>query len=125
MGLAQTRESTGGAAPAFLRQTAARLGRLRYPLVSIGVILLLWQIIGGILPPIFLSTPPAVARALVQLIGSGELLRNLWLTLTTFVIGLALPTIVGIPAGLIAGRYQAVSNYTELPIRIFYSLPTI
>jgi NitT/TauT family transport system permease protein len=125
MGLAETRKRPPVGAASGLRAAGEFIRRHHYPFVTIAVILVLWQIIGGSLNPIFLSTPQRVAGAFVQLMASGELLRNFWQTLSTFSLGVLLAMVVGVPCGLLAGRYRAVGNYTEAAIRIFYALPVI
>lgn len=106
-------------------QTQGWFRRNWRPLVSVVVLLILWQIIGSQLNPIFLSTPVLVGHAFWELTVSGELLRNFVITVQIFIAGLALATVVGIPLGLIAGRYTVVSQHSDIVIRTFYSLPTI
>lgn len=108
---------------------AAGIGRYfrrsYHPFVTIAVILALWQVIGSNLNPIFLSTPHRVAMALWELTSSGELPKNLWLTVRVFIVGLAAAVAIGVPAGLVAGRYSLVSKHTDVAVRTFYSLPSI
>jgi NitT/TauT family transport system permease protein len=95
------------------------------PITSILTLLLVWQIVGSMLDPIFLSTPIRVGQAFWGLLLNGELVTHLLITLQTFAVGLILGVVVGVPFGLLAGRYQAIALHSDPIIRLFYSLPNL
>jgi ABC-type nitrate/sulfonate/bicarbonate transport system permease component len=70
------------------------------------VVLLLWEIFGRKVNPLFLSYPSAIAVALVQLLKTGELQRQALGSLQVFAIGLSAALVVGIGVGLLMGRYR-------------------
>ena len=70
------------------------------------VVLLLWEIFGRKVNPLFLSYPSAIAVALVQLLKTGELQRQALGSLQVFAIGLSAALVLGIGLGLLMGRYR-------------------
>jgi NitT/TauT family transport system permease protein len=50
---------------------------------------------------------------------------NAWLTIYTFLLGLAISMVAGIPLGLLFGRYRGLRRYSEIAVRMFYSTPAI
>jgi ABC-type nitrate/sulfonate/bicarbonate transport system permease component len=83
---------------------ADHLGPLRG--VSVVVVILLWEIFGRDVNPLFLSYPSAIARAFVQLLGAGELQRQAVGSLQVYAVGLSAALVVGIVFGLLMGRYR-------------------
>src|SRR5713226_7633321 len=74
--------------------------------VSVVVVILLWEIFGRDVNPLFLSYPSAIARAFVQLLAAGEFQRQALGSLQVFVIGLSVALVLGIALGLLMGRYR-------------------
>ena len=70
------------------------------------VVLLLWEIFGRKVNPLFLSYPSAIAGALVELLKSGEIQRQALGSLQVFATGLSAALILGIGLGLLMGRYR-------------------
>jgi ABC-type nitrate/sulfonate/bicarbonate transport system permease component len=70
------------------------------------VVVLLWEIFGRQVNPLFLSYPSAIVAALVQLLKTGELQRQALGSLQVFAIGLSAALILGIGLGLLMGRYR-------------------
>ena len=75
-------------------------------IASVVVVLLLWEIFGRQVNPIFLSYPTAIARASIQLLGAGEFERQAVGSLQVFAIGLIAALVLGIALGLLMGRYR-------------------
>ncbi len=70
------------------------------------VVLLLWEIFGRQINPLFLSYPSAIARALLQLLNAGEIQRQAMGSLQVFAVGLSGALVLGIIVGLLMGRYR-------------------
>jgi NitT/TauT family transport system permease protein len=130
--MAQTVVATT-AADALAQSRLARLERGRrrrrllraLPWLSVVLLLILWQIVGASVNPIFLATPIKVAQAMADMIGTHELLTNTWVTLWTFMVGLVLGVIVGAPLGMVLGRTPAAAAMVDVQVRILYSIPVI
>jgi sulfonate transport system permease protein len=93
--------------------------------VSLSVMLTLWQIVGSQIDPILFTTPVAVFRAAVKMIGSGELWQYLAPSLLVFVYGLALAAVAGISMGLALARYRLLDAAFDIYITFLYSTPTV
>jgi NitT/TauT family transport system permease protein len=85
-------------------QLTDHLGAVR--VVSVIVVVLLWEAFGRQVNPLFLSYPSAIARAWVKLLETGELERQAIGSLEVFAIGLSAALVLGIVIGLLMGRYR-------------------
>jgi NitT/TauT family transport system permease protein len=110
-----------------------RPGRLRRwePLLwgggSIVVFLAAWQLVASaqLVPPLFLPAPTDIAGAAVQMFQD----PTIWIDLQTsgqeFLLGYGLAVVVGLPLGLLTGRYRRVAWALDPFISFFYSMPRI
>src|SRR5262249_53499 len=93
--------------------------------VSLATVLIAWQWFGADINPALFTTPAAVARAAVTMIGSGELWNYLWPSLIVLAIGLALASIIGIAVGLLLARFWVIDVAFGVYITFLYSIPTV
>ena len=80
------------------------LGAVR--LGSVVFVVLVWEVFGRHVNPLFLSYPSAIARAFVNLLTTGELVRQAIGSLEVFAIGLSAALTAGTLIGLLMGRYR-------------------
>src|SRR5512140_1317783 len=73
---------------------------------STAAVLLLWEVFGRQVNPLFLSYPSAIARAFAQVLATGEFQRQALSSLQVFAIGLSAALLLGIALGLLMGRYR-------------------
>ena len=74
---------------------------------------------------LFISKPDLIWNALVDLIVSGDLLRDLAVSAAPFLYGFSAAVIVGVPLGVVMG-WRAPVRYTLDPIMtIFYASPLV
>src|SRR5438094_2190809 len=92
---------------------------------TVGVFLLVWEVYGRSLNPIFLSYPLAILSAAVELITSGELLAALLKSLQGLAIGFSLAVVVGITLGILMGRYRALYYALDPFIVALYATPGV
>jgi ABC-type nitrate/sulfonate/bicarbonate transport system permease component len=85
-------------------RVADHLGLMRG--VSVVAVILLWEIFGRDVNPLFLSYPSAIARATVQVLTAGEFQRQALGSLQVYAVGLCGALVVGILFGLLMGRYR-------------------
>ncbi len=83
---------------------ADHLGAVRA--ASVLVVVLLWEVFGRQVNPLFLSYPSAIVAALLQLLKTGELQRQALGSLHVFAVGLSGALVLGILIGLLMGRYR-------------------
>lgn len=94
--------------------------------IAFGVFLLiLWQIVGSSVDPILLSDPSAIAQSASKLISDGTLLSALGSSMQAFVPGYLLAALVGIPLGLVIGRYRVAEAATGVYITAGYATPLV
>jgi NitT/TauT family transport system permease protein len=103
-----------GAPPRWLITTA-----------SLVVVLVLWEIFGRRVNPVFGSYPSAIAVAFWDLTISGELERALIQSLQPFCVGFGLAILVGVPLGLVIGRFRAVEAAIGIYVTAGYSMPLV
>ncbi len=75
-------------------------------LVSVIVVLSLWEIFGRQVNPLFLSYPSAITRAFVEVIVTSEFQRAALGSLHVFAVGFIAALVLGIVVGLLMGRYR-------------------
>ena len=94
-------------------------------IASLIAVLAVWQWFGADINPARFTTPSAIARAAVTMIGSGELWNYLWPSLIVLAIGLFLASVVGIAVGLVLARYWVIDVAFGVYITFLYSIPTV
>src|SRR4029453_17486037 len=73
---------------------------------SLVVLLGAWEIFGRDVNPVFGSYPSAIAEAAWQLARTGKLWSALLDSLRPFFLGYLLAIVIGVPVGLITGRFR-------------------
>jgi sulfonate transport system permease protein len=94
-------------------------------LLSLAVFLLLWEWAGANIDPVLFTTPTAVAKAAVEMIGGGELWTYLWPSLKVLAIGFSLACVFGIGIGLLLARYEILDVALSVYITFLYSIPSV
>jgi NitT/TauT family transport system permease protein len=101
------------------------LPRWMITVASVAVLLILWEIFGRRINPVFGSYPSAIAEAFWELVVTGQLWSALYESLRPFVIGYALAIIVGVPLGLFIGGFRAAEAALGLYITAGYAMPLV
>jgi len=107
------------------RRRRRQIQNLGIRIVSLAVVLTIWQVFGGRLDPVLFTTPIAVAKAAVGMITSGELWTYLWPSLVVLAIGLTLAAIFGIAIGLVLARFWVLDVALGVYITFLYSIPSV
>ena len=92
---------------------------------SLVVLIGAWEIFGRDVNPVFGSYPSAIAEAAVALARSGKLWTALLDSLRPFAVGYALAIVVGVPLGLIIGRFRMVEAAIGIYITAGYAMPLV
>ena len=82
------------------------------------LLLLAWEIVPYVftLPrglSLFFTTPTQVASAFVELIAKNQIQHNFYVSSVEFLLGLGLAIIVGLPLGLITGRWRVIDDMVD------------
>lgn len=115
---------TAQAAAARRRGDQARRDNL-LRIISLIVVLAVWEVYGRSVNPVLFTYPTAIAQAAVQVIGSGELWKYLSSSLLVFAEGIALSVLIGIPIGVLMARFHVVDTILEMYINALYAMPTV
>jgi NitT/TauT family transport system permease protein len=108
-----------------VRKRRRQLLNLAIRVVSLAVVLTIWQVFGGMIDPVLFTTPLAIADAAVTMIRSGELWTYLWPSLVVLAIGLTLAAIFGIAIGLLLARFWVLDVALGVYITFLYSIPSV
>jgi NitT/TauT family transport system permease protein len=88
-------------------------------------VLILWEIFGRQVNPLFLSYPSAIGKAFGQVLASGEFQRQALISLEVFAIGLSAALILGIALGLLMGRYRLAEYVLDPYVYAFDATPRV
>ncbi|HEU5272656.1 MAG TPA: ABC transporter permease [Xanthobacteraceae bacterium] len=92
---------------------------------SLTAMLLLWQYFGQFIDPVFGSYPTQIAAAFVELARSGKLGTALLESLRPFVVGYGLAIVLGVPLGLLIGRFRVLEAGLGLYVTAGYAMPLV
>lgn len=84
-----------------------------------------WEVYGRRTDPILLTYPTAVVVAAFQLIGTGELPRQLMASLLTLGVGFGLAIVLGVGLGLIMGRSRIAEAALDPHMNALYATPQV
>jgi ABC-type nitrate/sulfonate/bicarbonate transport system permease component len=93
--------------------------------LSTVAVLLLWEIFGRHVNPLFLSYPSAIVLAFGQVLASGEFQRQALISMEVFAIGLSAALILGIALGLLMGRYRLAEYLLDPYVYAFDATPRV
>ena len=94
-------------------------------LISLAVLIGAWEFFGRDINPVFGSYPSAIGVAFVELVRSGQLGAALYESLRPFVVGYGLAIIVGVPLGLVIGRFRVVEAALGIYVTAGYAMPLV
>jgi sulfonate transport system permease protein len=99
--------------------------RLKVRLLSLLVVLAVWEFYGRRVNPILFTYPTAIARAFLELAGSGELQSYMKESLLVLLYASVASVIVGVLIGVVMGRSLMVEWATDIYINALYSMPMV
>jgi len=94
-------------------------------LTSVLVIAVAWEIYGRAINPVLLSSPSAISRAFVDMIGDGTLFQALAESLVVLGAGSVIGIAIGLAVGLAAGRNRVFATLIEVPLNALYATPSV
>jgi len=121
----ETEDRTRAQQVAAQRRRQKQLQTIAIRIVSLAVVLTLWQFVGAGIDPVLFTTPTKVFSAAVTMIGSGELWTYLWPSLVVLGIGLTLAAVIGIVTGLLLARFWVLDVALGVYITFLYSTPSV
>ena len=95
---------------------------------AVVVFLSIWELTGGVLQlinPMFMSAPSLIWKAAVQLVTSGEIYNDLYVSGVEFAWGYFLSVIFAIPFGIMVGWYKRMSYIFDPFINAMNATPRV
>lgn len=89
------------------------------------LVLVVWQIVGSNVDPLLLSRPSAVASAGWSMVRSGELPHAFLQSMNAFAPGYLLGAAIGIPLGLLLGRFWLAESALGPYVTAAYAAPLV
>lgn len=117
--------SAGAQTVAPPKRVAWRESRNLFRWGFLALLLIVWEIVGPFVNPIFFSYPSKIAVAFVQLTLSGDLPFYLAQSLEVMFYGLFFAIIVGIPLAVAMARVRWLDWSLDLPINALYATPMV
>lgn len=99
--------------------------RLAVTAASLVVLLLIWEVLGRHINPIFGAPPSAIFVAFIELVRNGKLAEALLQSLQPFVVGYGVAIIVGVPLGLVIGRFWMAEAALGILVTGGYAMPLV
>jgi NitT/TauT family transport system permease protein len=120
------RISTVSRTAAHKRKAARPVLKMEYvTVISVILVLLCWEYFGRQINPIFASYPSAIALAFWKLLKSGALVKAFLESIQPLAAGYFLAVAVGVPLGLLIGRYRIVEAAINIYVVAGYSTPLV
>ena len=89
-------------------------------------ILIVWQLVGPMINPIFFSYPSKIALAFYELtFVTGELQHYMVESLLILFYGLSIAILVGVPLAILMARFKPVDWALDLPVNAMYATPMV
>jgi NitT/TauT family transport system permease protein len=92
---------------------------------SLTALIVVWEFLGRDVNPVFGSYPTAIAVAFIQLVRNGRLATALVESLQPFLAGYGLAVVVGVPVGLLIGRFRALEAVFGIYVTAGYAMPLV
>lgn len=103
-----------------------RSGMLIVRLATLAAVLGIWELYAADVSPALLVPPSRVAIKFYELVlVNGELLGAMAQSITTMFIGLTLSILIGIPVGMIMGRFKTAESVLDPYVLFLYVLPSV
>ena len=94
-------------------------------LISLALFLAAWEVFGRDVNPIFGSYPSAIAVAAWDMLRDGKLLAALSDSLRPFFLGYGIAIVIGVPLGLVIGRFRVMEAALGIYVTAGYAMPLV
>ena len=101
--------------------------RVLLGLLAVAIFVAAWQAVFLVVPfnKLFISKPDLIWQALVDLIASGDLMRDLAISAVPFLYGFSAAVVVGVTLGVVMGWRERVGYALDPIMTIFYASPLV
>ena len=103
----------------------SRLSYRSITIISLLVVLMLLEVIGRQVNPLFFSYPSAVTIELFKMTIDGQLVRAFIESLGPFILGFLIAIVLGVPLGVLIGRFRSIEAALGIYITAGYAMPLV
>jgi ABC-type nitrate/sulfonate/bicarbonate transport system permease component len=109
------------------RRVFTRRQRVVFSALNLATFFVVWQLVAtyGSVPTLYLPSATAVLDALIEMHNEGILWGNLGISLSIYLIGMALSLVIAIPAGLLIGGIPVLDKALSTYVWAIYTMPRI
>lgn len=120
-------DKTAGRPRRRSRRVFSRRQRMVIGVLNLATFLVLWQVAATVsdLPKLFLPSVTEVFAELVELEAEGLLWSNLWISLSVYLIGMAISLAMAVPMGLAIGGIKILDKIFSPYVWAIYTTPRI
>ena len=95
--------------------------------LAVAIFLVFWESAAplGLAKLNYVSQPSLVVKAFWEMALSGEVLPNLLVSFEEFIIGFALAVVIGVPFGVVLGRWRIMTFLFDPMLMAFYTMPRL
>lgn len=93
--------------------------------LSLIIVFIIWEFFGRQIDPIFASHPIAILQAFWEILIDGSLLKAFVESIQPLIVGYLLAAVIGIPLGLLIGRYRIVEAAVNIYVIAGYATPLV
>jgi NitT/TauT family transport system permease protein len=96
--------------------------------VSVVLFLAVWELVGNVyqwIKPLFMSAPSLILKAAIELLRSGEIWNDLYVSGVEFFWGFILSVVVGIPFGIAVGWYKRAAYIFDPFVNAMNATPRV
>lgn len=84
-----------------------------------------WAADTNAINPLFTSSPSRIVKELANLVSTGQLWPNMWISAQEFLIGFGISVVVAIPLGILIGWYRPVEAVFNPFVSFLNSVPRV
>ncbi|MDQ7261365.1 ABC transporter permease [Paracoccus sp. PS-1] len=94
-------------------------------LISVSTLLVIWELCSPWINPLFGSYPSQIFRSFIVMMQNGTLVKAFVQSIQPFLVGYGLAALLGIPIGLLLGRYRVLDAAFGIYVTAGYATPMI
>lgn len=95
------------------------------PALALLVFLAAWETLGRLTDPILFAPPSRVWSGFLELLEAGRMQRAFGITMNALSVSFLLSVVVGLPLGLVLGRWKLLSDVVEPYLDAIYATPRV
>jgi ABC-type nitrate/sulfonate/bicarbonate transport system permease component len=102
-----------------------RISPFLFPLISFGVVILLWHVVvkAGLLQELVMPSPWTVAKAFYKFFKEGEFFIHLWASFIRIITGFSIGAFFGVIFGILVGHFRLFERFFDPLIQALRPIP--